>query len=354
MPTFSKASRVFLIRRRREITAAVTVSVVLVFIYLQSITSHNLDVKPLSDAERLTRLAQTCGSLCDSEVNNTAVSPSGHIYRHIPMPLSRCRTLYSNPYVHWSHGGVPPRTIPSWMRSAFTLNGRVTVTYQYKKNVYLGNQKRTMRWTREMIAGYSEQLRNGTLRGTYGADKTSELARLLQNLQISGHRVLVLGSEKPWVEVAALAAGARQTVTLEYGALVTEDERMEAYTPSAFGKKYLDGMMDPFDTIIAYSSIEHSGLGRYGDALNPWGDVLAIAMAWCVARPRAKLVLMVPRSRATDSITFNLHRIYGPQRLPFLATNWARIHRDSENPWNLRVPLYRVHARSIVFEKMDA
>jgi hypothetical protein len=29
-------------------------------------------------------------------------------------------------------------------------------------------------------------------------------------------------------------------------------------------------------------------LGRYGDALNPWGDILTIARAWCVSSPAAK------------------------------------------------------------------
>ena len=35
-----------------------------------------------------------------------------------------------------------------------------------------------------------------------------------------------------------------------------------------------------FDAVVSFSSIEHSGLGRYGDALNPWGDLIAAAQAW--------------------------------------------------------------------------
>ena len=35
-----------------------------------------------------------------------------------------------------------------------------------------------------------------------------------------------------------------------------------------------------FDAVVSFSSIEHSGLGRYGDALNPWGDLIASAQAW--------------------------------------------------------------------------
>ena len=38
--------------------------------------------------------------------------------------------------------------------------------------------------------------------------------------------------------------------------------------------------MDPsvkYDAMVTFSSLEHSGLGRYGDGLNPWGDLIAMA-----------------------------------------------------------------------------
>jgi len=35
------------------------------------------------------------------------------------------------------------------------------------------------------------------------------------------------------------------------------------------------------------------GLGRYGDALLPWGDLLAIARAWCVTKPKGDLIIGV-------------------------------------------------------------
>ena len=31
--------------------------------------------------------------------------------------------------------------------------------------------------------------------------------------------------------------------------------------PNEFREKYLDGMLDPFDAVFSYSSLEHSGLG---------------------------------------------------------------------------------------------
>ena len=44
----------------------------------------------------------------------------------------------------------------------------------------------------------------------------------------------------------------------------------------------LDNELENFDAVISYSSLEHSGLGRYGDALNPFGDIISVARAWCV------------------------------------------------------------------------
>ena len=32
-------------------------------------------------------------------------------------------------------------------------------------------------------------------------------------------------------------------------------------------------------------------IGRYGDPLNPWGDIIAIAQAWCVSTPDVSLFL---------------------------------------------------------------
>jgi hypothetical protein len=43
-------------------------------------------------------------------------------------------------------------------------------------------------------------------------------------------------------------------------------------------------------SIVTFSSVEHSGLGRYGDALNPWGDIIAIARAWCVTKQGGALL----------------------------------------------------------------
>ena len=98
-----------------------------------------------------------------------------------------------------------------------------------------------------------------------------------------------------------------------------------------------------FDAIVTFSSIEHSGLGRYGDALNPWGDVLEIARAHCVCKRNGSLIISVP-NHAKDAIEFNAHRIYGNNRWLYLPSNWQQFYRtpgqDEPTTWNQRVHVF--------------
>jgi hypothetical protein len=66
--------------------------------------------------------------------------------------------------------------------------------------------------------------------------------------------------------------------------------------------------------------VEHSGLGRYGDALNPWGDIIAVAKAWCVTKVNGSLTLAVMFNENKDYIRFNADRFYGKVRYPYLTS----------------------------------
>ena len=62
-----------------------------------------------------------------------------------------------------------------------------------------------------------------------------------------------------------------------------------------------------FDVIVSYSSIEHSGLTRYGDAPNPWGDLVTMAKNWCYLHDDGMAFIGVPTDKR-DRIFFNAHR----------------------------------------------
>ena len=68
--------------------------------------------------------------------------------------------------------------------------------------------------------------------------------------------------------------------------------------------------------------MEHDNPGRYGDSLNPWGDIMTVAQAWCVSTPQAEMAIGVAVTRAKEgTLAFNAGRIYSAQNYPYLVKN---------------------------------
>lgn len=62
------------------------------------------------------------------------------------------------------------------------------------------------------------------------------------------------------------------------------------------------------ESISCMHTIEHIGLGRYGDLLDPEGDFKAIAELQRVTKKKGHLLLVVPLGK--PRIQFNAHRVY--------------------------------------------
>jgi hypothetical protein len=87
-------------------------------------------------------------------------------------------------------------------------------------------------------------------------------------------------------------------------------------------------------------TIEHIGLGRYGDPLDALGDRRALSELERVVAPGGSLLVVVPTGQ--PRVQYNAHRIYDPQMieraLPELSLNsWSLLPDDSsggliENP----------------------
>jgi hypothetical protein len=60
-------------------------------------------------------------------------------------------------------------------------------------------------------------------------------------------------------------------------------------------------------------TVEHVGLGRYGDALNPDGDLRAAGELQRVTAPGGSLLFVVPVGK--PRIQFNAHRIYSTRHV---------------------------------------
>jgi hypothetical protein len=114
----------------------------------------------------------------------------------------------------------------------------------------------------------------------------------------------VIGSTNPWVEACVLEAGTNEIVTLGYGAIYSKHPQLKTMVPLEFRRNYLENILEKFDAVVTFSSVEHSGLARFGDMLNPWGDIITIARASCVTKDWGYLTIGVQ---------------YGDAKLPFNA-----------------------------------
>ena len=57
------------------------------------------------------------------------------------------------------------------------------------------------------------------------------------------------------------------TCAVDYVEIISEDPRITTLHASKFQTMFLHNKLPEFDAIISYSSLEHSGLGRYRNIL---------------------------------------------------------------------------------------
>jgi len=276
-------------------------------------------------------LAKACGKLCELD---EGIFSSSMFFDHRVVSVD-CQTIFGDDvFIQQGHGRAEaPNIIPAELIEAYTMNQRVPISNMYSDEVYLSKQAQTSVWSKQLVEESIATAASGKLKGNYGIKETNHLRQALRHAPgLAGGRVLVIGSENPWVEACVLEAGASSVVTLEYGKIRSEHPKIKTLIPLEFQRDFFNGQLGLFDSIVTFSSVEHSGLGRYGDALNPWGDVLEIARANCVSKPEGSLVLAVMCGNVLctqDSLEFNLHRKYGSTRWPYLASNWQQIYREN-------------------------
>jgi hypothetical protein len=91
--------------------------------------------------------------------------------------------------------------------------------------------------------------------------------------------------------------------------------------------------------IISYSSIEHSGLGRYGDILDPNGDLNTVKSIHANLKNDGFFILGVPIG--LDTLVWNANRIYGEKRLPILIQNFEILEWFGGNVNNIHnIPIF--------------
>jgi hypothetical protein len=178
-------------------------------------------------------------------------------------------------------------------------------------------------WTVDLIERDRSRVRAGERFGTYNNTDIYPALYKYGSLAIEGKNCAVIGSENPWIEAALLEYNASSVTTIEYATISSSVPRLFTITPMEFARKQQNksNQRQIFDSVWSYSSLEHDGLGRYGDPLNAYGDLQTMTKISCILKPGGLLFLSIPLN-VNDFLQFNLHRLYGPIRLPLLYRNF--------------------------------
>jgi GR25 family glycosyltransferase involved in LPS biosynthesis len=212
---------------------------------------------------------------------------------------------------------------PDWKR-AFTMNNQIGVHHTYVNDANGGKMEN---FTHEDIEKFIQCAKDKkTDYGTYGPTDTW-LHEALDAVSVEGMSVAVMGSIRPWYESMVIAYGGKPT-TIEYN--------LPGYNhPKIQEILYFDLLKfnHTFDAAVSISSFEHDGLGRYGDPLNPQGDLVAMKAMKRFLKPNGILFLAVPMGQ--DQLVWNAHRIYGNLRFPLLIQGWEVLGAVGYDPNNL-------------------
>jgi len=211
--------------------------------------------------------------------------------------------------------GAPPRSIPQEFYAQFTMNGQIPVKYWYHDGTY--SSDRPLLYTYEEIETMKKRVLAHEVNhyGTTDPLLYQALDQFVSHIQ--GKKVAIMGSTVPWYEAVVLAYGGKP-VTIEYNKIVSTHPDTRTMTVAEY-----EANPELFDAILSISSYEHDGLGRYGDPINPVGDLIAMEKPKKMLVPGGLLFLAVPVAK--DLLYWNAHRNYGSVRLPMLLSGWKTL-----------------------------
>lgn len=154
--------------------------------------------------------------------------------------------------------------------------------------------------------------------------------------RVRGRRILDVGSTESLLALELASLGYDVTALdvrgypLRHAGItsVREDIRKTSFT---------DGC---FDTVIALSTVEHVGLGFYGEPVDHEGDRRAVLEIRRVTAPAGRFLLTVPFGRA---VTMPGHRVYDRRRLTALIEGWdveelVCVRREGPTSWGPATP----------------
>jgi len=205
--------------------------------------------------------------------------------------------------------------IPDYLYGEFTQKGTIPINYKIIDNT-------TQEVQNEINANFNSDTFNKyrnmvqARESNYYGYTDQWMYEALSFYPIEGKNVCIFGSTAPWYEAMCLTYGAKSVNVIEYSDRISFDDKIAYIKPeNQYSKVY--------DIGLSISSFEHDGLGRYGDPINPTGDLEAMQNAKKVIKKDGLMYLSVPVGK--DLLCFNAHRIYGFERFYKLIENWEPI-----------------------------
>jgi len=221
----------------------------------------------------------------------------------------------------------PIKEIPENMIDEYTINGKIPIHDWYCDD----SVATEIIWSKEMIKNYLENFTKENIEKFYSKKYNITMKKKFSFLQykepyglasllhiqafdkypIKNKDIVIIGSIEPWIECICINYGAKSVTTVEYNVPRCESKLITTISYNDF----LNGDIK-YDCAITFSSVEHSGLGRYGDPLNPEGDLETMRCIKNSLKKDGLLFWGAPVGR--DLLCWNTHRIYGKIRLPMI------------------------------------
>jgi hypothetical protein len=213
----------------------------------------------------------------------------------------------------------PYKAIPSELVNTYTLNGKIPIL-----NWWLDGRGDLTQpiWDKNYVEEFKQNFTSEKIhKNQHGYEPYSNaslwILKAIEKYNIKNKNVAVIGSLTPWIEAILLNFNNKVT-TVEYNVPKVDSKNLCAISYWDFQKT-----SNIYDSIITYSSIEHSGLGRYGDPLDPDGDLTTMNDIHRNLIDNGILIWGAPVGH--DALVWNVHRIYGKIRLPMIFSNFNEL-----------------------------
>lgn len=261
--------------------------------------------------------------------------------------------LYSRKFGIPSTRATPPATVPDQLRAGYSMSGRVTIEDGYLNAAFppecadsisdddvYGHVLSLAKKYPDLVVDHSKNVmaaakeksklfENTLAQRAYGPKRIVPVTGqqihperdcfvdAIRRHDLAGRSVATFTAVGPWIEAGCLLAGAKPT-RISPTPVTSQATLLPCMT--------ITGSADErgaFDDAIAYGTVEHQGLGRLGDTLDPDGDRGLMDRLATMLRPNGRLFVFLPLGK--DVVVFNAGRVYGRARLPFLLDGWRIV-----------------------------